>query len=63
MLICFTTTLAAEDGGGKELIMAMNNVSNMNLQSVMGSSYYFYFKACFFAGLFRRAIIQSLSAA
>ncbi len=29
---------------------------NMNLQSVMGFSYYCYFKACFYAGQFRRAI-------
>ena len=39
--------------------MAINNISNM--QSVMGFSYYYYFKACFFAGLFRRAIKPSLS--
>ena len=41
--------------------MAINNASNLNLKSVMGFSYYCYFKACFFAGLFRRAIIPSLS--
>jgi len=34
--------------------MAKMNVSN--IKSVMGfSSYYFYFMACYFAGLFRRA--------
>jgi len=37
--------------------MACNSVSNRNLKSVMGCAYdYFYFKACFFAGLFRRAV-------
>ena len=41
--------------------MAMNNTSNLNTQSVMGFAYYYYFKACFFAGLFRRAIKPSLS--
>ncbi len=41
--------------------MAMNAISNLNFRSVMGSSYYFYFKACFFAGLFRRSITPSLS--
>ena len=42
--------------------MAINNVSNLNLMSVMGFSYfYYYFKACFFAGLFRRAIKPVLS--
>ena len=39
--------------------MTMNNVSNM--KSVMGSYFYFYFKACFFAGLFRRAVKPLLS--
>ena len=38
--------------------MAKNNISNM--QSVMGFSYFSYFKACYFAGLFRRAIKQPL---
>ena len=37
--------------------MTKINVSNM--KSVMGS--YFYFKACFFAGLFRRAVKHLLS--
>ena len=41
--------------------MAMCNASNLNLKSMMGFSYFSYFKACFFAGLFRRAIIPSLS--
>ena len=35
--------------------MAINNISNLNLKSVMGFSFYTYFKACFFAGLFYRA--------
>jgi hypothetical protein len=39
--------------------MAQNNTSNM--QSVMGFSYYSYFKACFFAGLFCRAVKPLLS--
>lgn len=34
--------------------MTMRNVSNMPLQSVMGSYYFSFFKACFFAGLFCR---------
>ena len=41
--------------------MAMRNTSNLNIKSVMGSYFYFYFKACFFAGLFRRAIKPILS--
>lgn len=41
--------------------MAMQNTSNRTNQSVMGFAYYFYFKACFFAGLFRRAIKPPLS--
>lgn len=40
--------------------MAIHNASNMNLKSVMGFSYFFYFMACFFAGLFRRVIKQPL---
>ena len=40
--------------------MAMN-IASINIQPVMGSSYYFYSKACFFAGLFRRAKILLLS--
>ena len=40
--------------------MAKMNASN--IKSVTGFSYfYFYFKACFFAGLFRRAIKPILS--
>jgi len=46
---------------GKELIMAMTNVCNPIKMALMGFSYYFYFKACFFAGLFRRAMIPILS--
>ena len=42
--------------------MAMNNTSNRINKSVMGFCYYCYFKACFFAGLFRRAIKPPLSA-
>ena len=41
--------------------MAINNVSIQNHKSVMGFSYYCYFKACYFAGLFRRAKIKLLS--
>ena len=46
---------------GKELIMAINHASNIFTKSVMGFCYYCYFKACYFAGLFRRAIIPILS--
>ena len=41
--------------------MAINNTSNLNLKSVTGFSYFTYFKACFFAGLFRRAYPSPLS--
>ena len=41
--------------------MAMKNATNRNDLPMMGSSYFFYFKACFFAGLFRRAIKPLLS--
>jgi len=41
--------------------MVMNNVSNQNIKSVMGSYFYYYFKACFFAGLFRLALKPLLS--
>ena len=41
--------------------MAMNNTSNRTNKSVMGFCYFGYFKACFFAGLFRRAIKLPLS--
>ncbi len=41
--------------------MAINNASNMNPKSVMGFSYYSYFKACFFAGLFCRILKLNLS--
>jgi len=46
---------------GEELIMAINHASNVSAQSVMGFCYYCYFKACYFAGLFRRAKIKPLS--
>ena len=57
----FSKKIAAEKGGGKELIMAMNTTSNRTTKSVMGFSYYFYFQACYFAGLYRRAIKPILS--
>ena len=41
--------------------MTMGNASNRNTKSVMGSYFYYYFKACFFAGLFRRTAKQLLS--
>lgn len=41
--------------------MAMNHTSNTAPASVMGFFYYCYFKACYFAGLFRRAKILPLS--
>lgn len=42
--------------------MAIHNVSDRTPTSLMGFSYdYFYFKACYFAGLFRRAIQPILS--
>ena len=41
--------------------MAMHKVSNQITQPLMGFCYYCYFKACFFAGLFRRAFIPILS--
>ena len=41
--------------------MTMQHTSNLNTKSVMGFSYFCYFKACYFAGLFRRAIIKPLS--
>ena len=41
--------------------MAMGNASNKTKKSLMGFFYYSYFKACYFAGLFRRAFIPSLS--
>ncbi len=41
--------------------MAINNISNLNLQSVMGFSFYCYFKACFFAGLFFHTLKPNLS--
>jgi len=47
--------------GGKELIMAINSASNVSAKSVMGFCYYCYFKACYFAGLFRHTKINPLS--
>ena len=41
--------------------MAINYASNMNSKPMVGFCYFSYFKACFFAGLFRRAKIVSLS--
>ena len=41
--------------------MAMKQTDNRITKSVMGFSYYCYFKACYFAGLFRRAVIPLLS--
>ena len=41
--------------------MAMKSTDNRRERSVMGFSYFCYFKACYFAGLFRRAIIKPLS--
>ena len=41
--------------------MAVNHASDISHKSVMGFCYYCYFKACYFAGLFRRAIIPPLS--
>ena len=41
--------------------MAISNTSNFIFMSVMGFSYFSYFKACFFAGLFRRSLIPILS--
>lgn len=41
--------------------MAMNPVSNLKNQPVMGSAYFSFTKACFFAGLFRRATKKPLS--
>ena len=41
--------------------MAINHAPHISIKSVMGFFYYCYFKACYFAGLFRRAIIPILS--
>jgi len=48
---------------GKERIMAISQASVRNLKSMVGFCYYCYFKACCFAGLFRRAMIKPLSCA
>ena len=41
--------------------MAISQASVRNLKSMVGFCYYCYFKACYFAGLFRRAKIKHLS--
>ena len=41
--------------------MAINNVADQNRKSVIGFSYFRYFKACFFAGLFYRTQKSNLS--
>jgi len=38
----------------------MNRTATGTAQPVMGFCYYCYFKACYFAGLFRRAVIPYL---
>jgi len=48
------------ESSGKEPVM-MNRTATGTAQSVMGFCYYCYFKACYFAGLFRRAKIKPLS--
>ena len=50
-----TTTTCCTGCGGKEPIMTMQNISDLNTKSMMGFCYFGYFKACFFAGLFYRA--------
>ena len=52
MLNSYQNILLRQNCSGKELIMTNSNVSNM--LSMMGSYFSYYFKACFFAGLFRR---------
>jgi len=47
------------ESGGKEPVM-MNRTATGTAQPVMGFCYYCYFKACYFAGLFRRAVIPYL---
>ena len=41
--------------------MTMNSVSNLSLASMVGFYYFSFFKACFFAGLFRRSLNSTLS--
>ena len=41
--------------------MAIDRTSILNTLPMMGFCYFGFFKACFFAGLFRRAKIVSLS--
>ena len=47
------------ESSGKEPVM-MNRTATGNAQPMMGFCYYCYFKACYFAGLFRRAVIPYL---
>lgn len=50
------------ESSGKEPVMTVNRVSNLNSRPMMGFCYYYYyFKACFFAGLFRRSAMKPLS--
>ena len=46
--------------GGKELIMTVKNPTNLT-KSVMGFCYFYFFKACFFAGLFCYTLKPNLS--
>ena len=39
----------------------VNSISNQNRMSMMGFSYFSYFKACFFAGLFYHTQKPNLS--
>ena len=41
--------------------MAIINGSSRNQKSMVGFCFFSYFKACFFAGLFRRSVKPSLS--
>jgi len=41
--------------------MTLNAVSKKIHKAVMGFSYYYYFMACFYAGLFCRAFLPPLS--
>jgi len=40
--------------------MMINHASTGNIKSMMGFCYECYFKACYFAGLFRRVVIPYL---
>ena len=55
------TTKPAAKYSGKEPVMATGNASNRTHKTLMGFSYYCYFKACYFAGLFRTAKMKPLS--